>query len=195
MASAEVGQLQFLSRVFGSLLERYRPRRLAVVGCATGNGFEHVDPAVTRAVIGIDIHPGYLAVLRSRFGGKIPGMELRCEDVADCVLPPGSLDLVHCALVFEYVDPSIVVDRLVSWLSPGGVLSAVLQIESSGHESVTPTAFRSLERLGPVMRLVSPAKLGRLAARAGLECEESCVETLESGKRFHVGVYRSVTRA
>jgi ABC-type sugar transport system substrate-binding protein len=31
------------------------------VGCAAGNGFEHVDPRVTRTVVGIDINPDYLA--------------------------------------------------------------------------------------------------------------------------------------
>jgi hypothetical protein len=28
-----------------------------VLGCATGNGFEHIDPLVTRRVVEIDINP------------------------------------------------------------------------------------------------------------------------------------------
>lgn len=190
MGSSEVQQLQFLSRVFGRVLDRYRPPALAVVGCSTGNGFEHIDPAVTRTVIGIDVHPEYLALLKDRFERRIPGLSLACADVSNFVLPPRSLDLVHCALVLEYVEPSTVVRRAATWLSPGGVLSVVLQLESSGHDRVTHTGFTSLERLADAMRLVPPSELDVIAGNEGLEGVESSVETLESGKRFHVGAYR-----
>ncbi len=190
MGSSGVLQLQFLSRVFGEILDRYRPRSLAVPGCTTGNGFEHIDPRITRRVIGIDINPDYLALLQSRFGGRIPGLKLECSDIALCEQQPGSFDLIHCALVFEYVDPRIVISKAAEWLEPGGHLSVILQLASPGDENVTPTKFKSLRLLGTVMRVVPPDDLNRVAAEVGFSELESRVETLESGKQFHVGVYR-----
>jgi hypothetical protein len=52
MASAEVGQHQVLSQLFKTVLEEHRPLSLATLGCSTGNGFEHIDPATTRWVVG-----------------------------------------------------------------------------------------------------------------------------------------------
>ena len=73
MISPEVGQLQLLSRRFGEALRRYRPASAAILGCATGNGLEHVDPAVTRTVVGLDVNPAHLAVARRRFADAIEG--------------------------------------------------------------------------------------------------------------------------
>jgi hypothetical protein len=39
-----------LSAVFQEAWLAAQPERVLVVGCATGNGLEHVDPAVTRRV-------------------------------------------------------------------------------------------------------------------------------------------------
>ena len=190
MGSPGVLQLQFLSRAFRDWLDRYRPVTLAVVGCATGNGFEHIDPSITRTVIGIDIHPEYLALLRDRFSDRIPGLTLECMDIAACELPPRSLGLVHCALVLEYVDPGIVIEKAARWLEPGGLLSVVLQLPSPGHANVTPTEFASLARLDTVIRLVDPHELDRGALRSGFSKVESRVETLETGKPFYCAVYR-----
>lgn len=60
MASPGVKQLQFLNRVFQELIQTHRPVAIAVPGCSTGNGFEHIDLQITRRVVGIDIHPEYL---------------------------------------------------------------------------------------------------------------------------------------
>jgi SAM-dependent methyltransferase len=190
MGDPGVKQLQFLSGVFKDMLERYRPASVAVPGCTTGNGFEHIDPRTTQKVIGIDINPDYLSLLEKRFRSRIPGLELLCGDIAACALPPRSIGLVHCALILEYVEPESIVAKAVEWLAPGGVLSVVLQLPGGGHGNVTPTEFTSLERLDPVMRLVPPGEIDRLAAAAGFSPLESRVETLESGKQFHVAAYR-----
>ena len=71
MASPEVGQLQVLNQLFKVVLEEHRPESMAVLGCSTGNGFEHIDPSTTRRVVGIDINPSYLAVARKRFLGSL----------------------------------------------------------------------------------------------------------------------------
>jgi hypothetical protein len=62
-------QLAPLGRIFAELYGESRPERLAILGCATGNGLEQVDPRITSRVVGVDLHPGYLEVARRRFSG------------------------------------------------------------------------------------------------------------------------------
>lgn len=118
MASAEVGQWQVLNRILAEDLSRFQPSSLAVLGCATGNGFEHIDPRITKRVIGIDINPRYLARLRERHQHRLAGLELIESDVLEAELPPGSVDLVHAALIFEYLDPAAALARI----TPGSAL-------------------------------------------------------------------------
>ena len=192
MKSPGVLQQQFLSAVFRGVLERFHPRSVAVPGCATGNGFEHIDPRVTQTVVGIDINPEYIAVLRNRFAAGLPGLRLLCSDIADCDLESRSLDLVHCALVLEYVDPRTAVVKSASWLRAGGVLSVVLQLPSPGHEKVTVTEYMSVACLDAVMHFVEPGDVNRIAGGAGLRLDRSRVETLSSGKKFYVATYERV---
>jgi SAM-dependent methyltransferase len=189
MGSPGVLQLQYLSRVFREVLERFRPGSVAVIGCATGNGFEHVDSRITRRVVGIDINPEYVAVLRERFEWRIPGLALYCSDVTNFVLEPPPVDLVHCGLVLEYVEPRIVIEKVAGWLRPGGVFTAALQLAKPGYEKVTDTPFKSLARLESAMRLVDPADLGRVASHAGFKETLSRVDLLETGKQFHVAFF------
>jgi hypothetical protein len=41
MALPEVAQAQALSKLMASVMKEYTPQSLAVIGCTTGNGFEH----------------------------------------------------------------------------------------------------------------------------------------------------------
>jgi SAM-dependent methyltransferase len=190
MGGSSVRQLQFLNGVLREILDDFRPRTMAVIGCSTGNGFEHIDPRITQHVIGIDINPEYLGVLWERFGHKIPGLKLLCADVTKCDLQPRSLDLVHCALVLEYVEPRLIVEKAAEWVRSRGVLTVLLQLPSAGHDNVTDTEFESVRRLESIMRLVDPKELGRIAEQAGFSETSSRVDTLASGKQFYVGVYR-----
>jgi len=190
MSSPEVGQLQFLSEVMGKVLRELRPKSLCVLGCTTGNGFEHIDPEITSRVVGVDINSTYLDILKARWSGRLPGLELIGADIASCEIAPASLDLIHCALVFEYVQPAVVLPKVTAWLRPGGVACCVLQLPSE-HGPVTETGFTSLRRLEPMMKLVDPVSLKALARDLGL-CEiRSWTETLPAGKAFFVGLFRS----
>jgi ubiquinone/menaquinone biosynthesis C-methylase UbiE len=190
MGSPSVGQLRFLSDVFARLLVELEPESLAVLGCATGNGFEHIRPDRTRRVVGIDINSEYLEVSRMRFADRIPGLELICSDIASCELQRESMDLVHAALVLEYVDPATVVEKASRWLRPGGVLSVVLQLPGESRDKVSETPFASLKSLESVMELVDPMRLQELAWKCGLSDSRSNTVSLESGKSFFMGMYR-----
>jgi hypothetical protein len=60
MGSPEIAQLQFLARTFQEILRQYDSLSLALLGCATGNGLEYVDPQVTKQVTAVDLNPAYL---------------------------------------------------------------------------------------------------------------------------------------
>lgn len=196
MASPAVDQFAFLSGVLRDAIAEFRPRSLAVLGCATGNGFEHLWDLPLERVVGIDFHPGYLEILRARHAARIPTLELRCADLsaADAAGPldfgPGAFDFISAALLFEYVDPAIVLSRAARWLRPGGVLQWVLQMPAASGAPITKTEFSSLKRLEPLMKLVDPGRLADVAAASGLpEIRERAV-TLATGKAFHLGVCR-----
>jgi SAM-dependent methyltransferase len=190
MGSPGVGQLQFLSRVFGELIAEFDPASLAVLGCATGNGFEHVRPERVRRLVGLDINQEYLDICRERYAASIPGLELVCADLAAFELEPASMDLVHAALFLEYVDPAAVVEKASRWLTPAGLLTVVVQRPTATGGTVSETGYTSLKILEPVITLVAPESLGGLAGRYGFLEVRSKNVALESGKSFFVGAYR-----
>ena len=190
MGSPGVGQLQFLSTIFGELLDEFEPAALVVLGCATGNGFEHVRPERVRRLVGLDINGEYIEVCRERYAARIPGLELVCADLSAFELEPRSMDLVHAALFLEYVDPAVAVEKASRWLRPLGLFTVVLQRPIVRGGTVSETGYTSLKILEPVINLVAPENLAGLAGRYGFLEAGSKNVTLESGKSFFVGVYR-----
>jgi len=161
-----------------------------VLGCSTGNGFEHIDPGVTQRVVGIDINPDYLDILRQRHGPRLPGLELVCADVLPCHLAAGGFDLIHAALFFEYVEPVEVLPRVAGWLRPGGLLSVVLQFPSPVSKMVSETPYTSLKALESIMRLVDPVAFEELTRACGLATARSWRVDLKLGKQFYVALYQ-----
>ena len=192
MGSPSVGQLQMLSDVFSQVLREARPRTLAVLGCATGNGFEDIDTSVTRLVLGLDLNPNYLAVARRRFASRVLGLHLVCADLARFELAPGSLDLVHAALVLEYVEPTSLIRKAARWLRPGGRLAVLLQLPSEHAGKVSATPFASLRRLEGAMKLVEPTVVGTAASESGLVETRATTLVLDSGKSFFLARYRAL---
>ena len=99
-------------------------------------------------------------------------------------------ELVHCALVLEYVDPDVVLAKIARWLSPNGVLVVVLQLHSPEAKAVTETGYDSLKLLEPLMKLHEPDDIRQRAIAVGLLESASQIECLESGKQFYIGHFR-----
>ncbi|MBU0690609.1 class I SAM-dependent methyltransferase [bacterium] len=188
MGSPQVGQLHFLSSVFQELLNEYHPKRLAVIGCATGNGFEHIDAKYVEQVIGIDIQPDYLRLLHERFAAQLPQLELICKDVLDCELTLNSLDFIFAGLLFEYVNPEAALLKFKKWLKPSGILATVLQLPSA-NIAFAHSSYRSIQRLEAVSHLVNSDELTVQASKIGLHLTASRIDTLPSGKQFFIGCY------
>ena len=122
MGSAEVAQLPVLNRLVRDVLARARPKNVLLLGCSTGNGLEHVDPAVTRRVSGVDINP-HLRELAGRFPAPGFQLDLHAADVATYPFAHEEFDLVHAALLLEYVEWPRLVPRLADALRRLGLLS------------------------------------------------------------------------
>lgn len=193
MALPEVAQAQALSRLIASGLTEFTPVSFAVIGCSTGNGFEHINTARTRRVVGIDINPEYLKVLESRFAGKIPHLELIKADITDPSFWIDPVSMVFAGLVFEYVDAFRALRNIVGCLAVGGIFLAVLQEASTESSPVTDTCYKSLELLSPIMNLVSPMEFSKMCGRVGLIEIKTDTIPLKKGKAFFVGFYRKDT--
>jgi len=194
MNSPAVGQLQFLSSVFKSVMSEYHPTRVLIVGCTTGNGFEHIDFDAVEHVAAVDINPEYLSVLRERYNGYMQKIELVCSDINACAFQPKAFDLIHCALLFEYVDPAETVRNIARWLSCTGVLTVVLQLRDDVLKKVSDSPFSSLKRLDAIMHLLEPEEFNEIALSNGLEQVRNEVTQLQSGKKFSTAVYAAATR-
>ena len=190
MGSPEVGQLQLLNRLLKRTLEEARPRNAAVLGCTTGNGFEHFDLAVTQHILGVDINPSYLRVAGERFAHFGTCLELKCADVTLGCFGSRRYDLVHAALLFEYVEPLAVLGHIRQALKKQGILSVVLQLPNAALPTVSQTAYTArLAGLSAIFRHFGRDEFCELAARQGfLEMKGETI-TLANGKSFYYGKF------
>ena len=190
MSSPEVAQYQVLNHLFREILASTCPRSLLVLGCAIGNGFEHIDPAVTSRVVGVDMNAAYLQRLGEQFPHPPFRLDLQCRDLSQYSFEPAAFDLVHAALILEYVDWSLLLPRMVATVKPRGALNVVLQLPSRTGPAVTPTAFTSLRALETIFRFVDPDALTADATALGLHLDSRRTERLESAKAFEVLRFR-----
>ena len=146
MALPAVDQSRMLADELAGLLQIHRPRSVAVIGCAGGNGFERIDPQHTHRVVGVDVNPEYLACAQRRFDGVCRSLELICADVQTSPLTFAPVDLMFAALIFEYVDVSTTLANLTVGLRPGAILAVLVQLPAAGKAPVTATPFASLRR-------------------------------------------------
>lgn len=191
MALPEVDQSAPLSRIFGEALAEFAPKKIALLGCATGNGIEAVDFGKTDKLYALDINPKFLDILKRRYSDKASKIEaIACDlDRDDPAL--SGIDLVFAALIFEYVDAGTLMVKIARWLNPEGVLVVVLQLPCEDIPEITPSPFKNLEKLSSVMKLVIPDEISALAVARGLEPVGKKVRRLRSGKEFCEMTFRT----
>ena len=173
MSSPDVGQASMIADILERTLHECSPASIAILGCAGGNGFERVNPEVTARVVGIDINPEYIAITRERFQNRLPGLELLVADLQtdDVCLEP--VELVFAALLFEYVEPDVILRTIHRLLKSNGRLVTVVQSLSS------------------CLRLVPPDLLRQQAAAQSLSLATSEQVVLQSGKSFQVQTFQA----
>lgn len=190
MGPAGTGLLDPLSRIFRQIYRSVRPGRLLVPGCGTGNGLEHVDPAVTHRAVGIDLNIQYVTVARQRYRNLGTGLELYCADALHARLQPAAgFDLVHVALLFEHVNPAGLAREIGGWLAPGGTCAVVLELPGPTAPGDL-AAGEGLRRVAAESRPLEPAALAGLLAARGLRRAGAWDVPAGRGVRFHVALFR-----
>jgi hypothetical protein len=186
MGSEGLDQLGPLSALFQEAVLAAQPDRILLAGCATGNGLEHVDPSVSRRIVGVDLNLQYLGIARQRFFHLGPRLELYNADVNLFRALPGSFDLIHLALVFEHLHPEVLVRRVSEWLAEKGTCAVVLQLP--GGEAPPPPS-RALQLVLKGARLVPPEELVRLFEHYGMALRRQKEVPLSRGLRFWSGTF------
>ena len=167
MSASNVGQLKKLSEIIKARLDFLRPISFAILGSATGNGFEHVNNNITKVVYGIDINQQYLDVAKARYGEKINDLRLICADISTDEIKVTGVELLIGALVFEYVDIPVALAKVREILDCDGLFVAILQKSHDG-EFVTGTEYRSLQTLEPITHEISEFEFHAEAVKHGL---------------------------
>jgi len=186
MGPQGVDQRAPLSAIFEEVYAAAQPDRLLVLGCGTGDGLEHVNPAVTKRIVGVDVNLQYLGVARQRFIGLGARLELFCSEAERFRAAPASFDLVHAALLLEYLHPEPLVRRIAEWLVPQGTCSVVLQLPG-GKGPDAPT--KTMQLIQKAMKLVPPDEVTRIFEHYGLPLRRAKTVPLKHGKSFWVGLF------
>lgn len=194
MALPEVAQAVLLADIFADLLTKYRPRSVAVLGCAGGNGLERIANATTGRVVAVDLNPRYVERLRARFQKRIPKLEATVGDIQGEDVSFAPVELAYAALLLEYVDVGTVLQRMRSLLTEDGLLATLVQLPDSALPAVTPSPFPSIQALAPFMRYVPPERLRELAEKGGYREISSWQEKSSGGKRFQAQIFRPLSR-
>jgi ubiquinone/menaquinone biosynthesis C-methylase UbiE len=193
MGSAPVQQSHVLSDLFRRALLRHRPQTLAVLGVAGGNGLEHVDPAITSRVVGVDINQRYLDAVRRRFQ-SLPGLELHCCDLNQELFNQERVDLhtvelVYAALVFEHAGIGRALENALSLVAPSGTFCVVLQLPSTMEQAVAPSSYASMQSVKQVFAFIDVDEFPRLMEQKGFRLSEQERRPLPAGKAFWFGAF------
>jgi SAM-dependent methyltransferase len=186
MGPEGVDELASLAAIFQEAYVAGQPDRVLVLGCGTGNGLEHVNPTVTQRIVGVDVNLQHLGIARQRYFHLGPRLELFCAEVEKFRAGAARFDLVHAALVFEYVYPEVLVRRISEWLSDEGACSVVLRLPGGERPEPPSKALRIIEKAA---KLVSPDELVQLFEHYGLPKRRERTVPTRRGRSLWVAAF------
>jgi len=185
MNSPEIGQATYLAETMGELARIIQPQRVAVIGCAGGNGFDQLRHAGVEQLIGIDINNDFCDVAFDRFGEQFEHLEIMTADFCDetCQFEP--VQFLFAGLFLEYVDLATAIAKCAESIIAGGYFGAVIQLPSETIAEISPSPYsESLQPLESILTLVDPDLFEQIAEENGFTCLDSRIDTLPSGKSF-----------
>ena len=97
-------------------------------------------------------------------------------------LPTVAFDLIHVALLLEYVDPIALFRRIHRWLVSDGICSVITQDPVASVSTVSATWYPSLHLLAGRMSLRSAEEVASLAEQTGFHLVHARSAGLPSGK-------------
>lgn len=137
----------------------------------------------------MDLNPKYLEKTKSRFSNRFHHLELYAGNIQSNEVSFRPVEFIYAALVFEYVDLSLALERMHALLQRAGILGTVLQLPSRSFPVVGPSPFKSLNSLEQIMKLRNPDEFRTVAEKIGFTRVRSRRIDLTSGKRFHALVF------
>jgi len=162
MALPGIEQAQLLSDIFADVLARFSPCSVAVVGCAGGNGFDRIPPAILR-VVGVDLNPHFVAETEARFGDRIENLELMVGDIQSHKVRFAPVDLIFLGLILDYVNAESVLNHRPGESQPlsEAALSPGLQPRVHGGRGRNGLGLRALDRWRPAGHSLSTRRARR----------------------------------
>ena len=189
MAAASVEQASMLADTLGSLLEAYRPRSLAILGSAGGNGLDRVDREITERVVVVDINADYLETCRQRYCQCFDSFESVNCDLSNSQPFEVPVEFVYAALVVEYLNADAFLEYAPSLVEPLGRIAFVFQ-DQSPQGPVTSTSLASIRKLEETHSSVNVENVIRSLTAHGLTVVERRGIVSVPGKSFTLLVLR-----
>jgi ubiquinone/menaquinone biosynthesis C-methylase UbiE len=181
----EVGQAQILNKLTDYFLKEYKPANFALIGCATGNGLEHVDNEITKNVHAIDINPDFIKQIKIRFENKIKNLTTHCLDLNKESLYLSNIDLVFCGLILEYIEPEKFLKNISEILHENGKIVIVIQ-KNKKASFVTKTKYKTLESLSQIAQEISKKRIVDICEKLNLKMIHKNEILLNENKSFVV---------
>jgi hypothetical protein len=138
----------------------------------------------------VDVNLQYLGIARQRYMHLGPRLELFCSEAEKFRGAPGSFDLVHAALVFEYVHPEVLVRKISEWIAPEGTCSVVLELPGGTAPESPSKALKIIEK---ARKLVPPEELTHLFEHYGLSRRRAKNVSLKHGRSLWAAVFGRAT--
>ena len=188
MQSDEVQQLEALSELFATALERFQPTSVAISGVSGGNGLDQIDSRITKRVVGLDLNPYYLDETRKRYAATC-NLSLHCVDLAEERVELERVRLVHAALIFEHAGLDRCLDNAVSLVDSGGILCVVLQLTGQAGQEIGSSNFPSLLTLKDSFALIDPIILQKKLSSVGFQLIHEVHRSVSAGKCLWMGSF------
>ena len=186
MALPSVAQSELLATTLKRVINRLKPRSLAILGSAGGNGLELVDSTIVRRVVALDFNPDYLAVCTKRHSTSFAEFQPIVHDLSQGPPDIAPVECIFAGLVLEYLRLDVFLSYLPSLLTDGGIFATLLQLPSDDLPEISSSPYASLTQLEPAFAFVSPIQLHQALAAHGFSrlTDELC--RLDTGKSFHL---------
>jgi len=183
MSHETVGQLELLNILTKKYLNAIKPESCIILGVAGGNGLEHIEPLVTKRIIGIDINQDYLDVTFKRHGARLTGLEVLNIDITKDRGSIGRTQMIWAALIVEYIGIENTLLFAGNNLTSDGHLIVTIQ-SNRKLMPVSPTGIESVKKVGQIFQFIGTEELLKKAEQSGFKLITSEENELPNGKSF-----------
>jgi predicted TPR repeat methyltransferase len=184
MSAASVAQAAMLSDTLHQLVMASRPKSLALLGSAGGNGLERIDPLVTRRVVAVDLNAAFLEACGARHAQRFNKFEPVHCDLSDGLPFSDPVDLVYAALVVEYLDQDAFLAYAPSLVTNDGRIAFVFQNRDERATPVSDSGVHSLQWLSAVHTAVDVDRLAEVLQSRDMKVADRRAIASAPGKLF-----------